>query len=78
VNGLVDPSQQSYYADSVLSLALKIGIPAWIVEIRHDATHNALPPLAVLRNAAAQMLQWLGVNYWQQQILHLETLSGNA
>lgn len=75
VNGLVDPSQQSYYADSVLSLATRIDIPAWIVEIRHDATHNALPSLLLLRNAAQHMLQWLKVNYWQQQLLHLQTLS---
>ena len=56
VNGLVDPSQQSYFADSVMSLASKIDIPGWIVELRHDATHNALPSLSILRSAAQHML----------------------
>ena len=98
VNGLVDPSQQSYFADSVLSLASRIDIPgirtrffiyewwmnscitffrtAWIVELRHDATHNNLPPLSVLRSASRHMLTWLQKNYWMQQIVHLQSLSG--
>ena len=70
VNGLVDPSQQSYYADSVLSLASKIDIPGWIVELRHDATHNVLPSLSILRSAAQHMLQWLHQHYWLQQMVH--------
>ena len=75
VPGLVDPSQQSFFADSVLTLATRIDIPAWIVELRHDATHNALPNLSVLRSAANHMLGWLEQHYWNQQLVHLESLS---
>ena len=74
VNGLVDPSQQSYFADSVMSLASKIDIPGWIVELRHDATHNVLPSLSILRSAAHHMLQWLHRYYWTPQLVHLDSL----
>eukprot|EP01041_Mallomonas_annulata_P002864 gene2864-5628_t len=75
VNGLVDPGQQSYFAESVLSLATKVGLPAWFVELRHDATHSALPSLAVLREGATCLLTWYLNNYWQPQADHLLALS---
>eukprot|EP01041_Mallomonas_annulata_P010468 gene10468-21840_t len=75
VNGLVDPGQQSYFAESVLSLATKVGLPAWFVELRHDATHSALPSLAVLREGATCLLTWYNNNYWQPQADHLLALS---
>lgn len=75
VNGLVDPQQQSYFAGSVLALAAKIGIPGWIVELRHDATHSDLPSLSVLRHAAHTLLAWYEVNYWQYQAQFLRGLS---
>ena len=56
VNGLVDPSQQGYFADSVASLAQRIGLPAWFVELRHDATHQQLPSLTMLRTAAQHLV----------------------
>jgi hypothetical protein len=78
VNGLVDPQQQNYFAGSVLALAAKIGIPGWIVELRHDATHNEMPSLSVLRNAALTLLAWYERNYWLQQAEHLRGLSAGV
>ena len=71
VNGLVDPGQQGVFAESVLTLAQRRGIPAWVVEIRHDGTHNQLPPLGVLRSAATHLLNWYYTHYWEQQSAHL-------
>lgn len=68
VNGLVDGGQQGVYALSVLSLAEKIGLPGWIVEIRHDSTHNQLPALPVLRSAAHHLMRWYDENYWTVQM----------
>ena len=45
--------------------AKAIGLPASFVELRHRATHNDLPSLVVLRQAAQQSLQWLWNSYWQ-------------
>ncbi|CAH0480830.1 unnamed protein product [Peronospora belbahrii] len=67
VNGLVDGSQKGAYALAVSTLAQRIGIPLWIVDLRHESTHNQLPSLPVLRFAACHLLSWLKVNYWEAQ-----------
>ncbi len=74
VNGLVDASQQGVFAESVLSLAHRINLPGWIVELRHDATHNEMPSISVLRAAASQLLSWLFDYYWNPQHLYIEHL----
>lgn len=78
VNGLVDPGQQGLFADSVHNLASRIGLPAWFVELRHDATHNHLPPLAMLREAAQLLLQWYDMNYWKPQANYLQILTSHS
>lgn len=37
------------------SLAAQLGLPLWFVELRHAATHEDLPGIAVLRDAARQV-----------------------
>ncbi|GAA5848589.1 hypothetical protein JCM9279_002709 [Rhodotorula babjevae] len=64
VNSLVDPLQTAYFARSIASLAAQLGLPLWFVELRHQATHEDLPSLSVLRDAARQALDWLYANYW--------------
>ena len=77
VNGLVDARQQSYYAESVLSLATSMGIASWIVELRHDATHNELPSLSTLRDACNHLLNWLQSKYWSQQSDYLSRIESH-
>lgn len=67
VNGLVDSAQKTTYAIAVSALAKRIGIPLWIVDLRHESTHNQLPSLSVLRFAAQHLLAWLRANYWLPQ-----------
>lgn len=55
VNGLVDPLQLGVYARSIASIAAQLGLPLWLVELRHAATHEDLPSLEVLREAARQV-----------------------
>lgn len=74
VNGLVDPGQQSYFAQSVLVLAEKLGLPGWIVELRHDGTHKQLPSMTVLRAAAQYMIDWYDRNYWTPQFNNIQAL----
>ena len=42
-----------------------IGIPASFIELRHQAIHEDLPSLVVLRQAAERAIQWLYHNYWR-------------
>ncbi len=78
VNGLVDPSQQGVYATSVLTLAERMGLPGWIVELRHDATHNQMPSLSVLRTAASTLINWYFDFYWQPQMTLLQSLTSSS
>ncbi|KAI0724189.1 Las1-domain-containing protein [Cerioporus squamosus] len=64
VNGLVDPLQLGAYARSIHSIAQQLGLPAWLVELRHAATHEDLPSLEVLRDAAREAMTWLFHNYF--------------
>ncbi|KAK4051603.1 rRNA-processing protein las1 [Microbotryomycetes sp. JL201] len=72
VNSLIDPLQTTYYARSMATLATQIGLPLWFVELRHAATHEHLPSLVVLQDAAKQALDWLYTNYW------VKTISGSG
>jgi len=56
VNGLVDPLQSGVYARSIASIAAQLGLPGWLVEVRHAATHEDLPSLQVLREAAHEVI----------------------
>ncbi|THV06102.1 Las1-domain-containing protein [Dendrothele bispora CBS 962.96] len=64
VNGLVDPLQFGVYARSIASIASQLGLPSWLVELRHAATHEDLPSLELLREGARQSMSWLLHNYW--------------
>ena len=64
VNGLLDPAQQSTHAISLTQLARNTGLPEYYVELRHAATHEELPTLDALRDAAEGALDWLYANYW--------------
>ncbi|TFK36790.1 Las1-like-domain-containing protein [Crucibulum laeve] len=64
VNGLVDPLQLGAYARSIASIANQLGLPPWLVELRHAATHEEMPSLEVLREATRQSMLWILHNYF--------------
>ena len=55
VNGFVDPLQYGAYARSIASIAHQLGLPQWLVELRHASTHEELPSLELLREAANEV-----------------------
>ena len=57
-----------------MSIAAAHGIPSWIVELRHDGTHNQLPSINVLRAASKHMVKWFYDNYWEVQHRHIKRL----
>ena len=64
--------QKGVYARSVQSIADDIGLPDWLVDLRHEATHAALPSLEVLRKGCEFSLGWLNDHYWQAQIAEFQ------
>lgn len=67
VNGFIDSQQTKMYAQSVSLLADRIGIPRWIVDLRHEVSHDKISSLPVLREAAKYALNWCFKNYWEPQ-----------
>lgn len=49
----------------MFQIATRIGLPKSFVELRHQATHEELPALLVLRQAADRSLKWLWHYYWR-------------
>ena len=54
------------YARSVQSIAEEIGIPDWLVDLRHESTHSSLPSMQILEAGLGVALQWLRMNYWEK------------
>lgn len=72
VNGATDsiqPRAGGASARSVHSLAKVLRIPPQLVDIRHAATHSALPRLDALEDAARIALGWLEESYWAPQAM---------
>lgn len=74
VNGMTDffqPRDLNLRTRTVATIATRLQMPPFLVEIRHQATHVQLPPLPALEAGARQALHWLDVFYWQVQYNHL-------
>lgn len=67
VNFVVDDLQTGAFAQSILELAGSVGLPRWVVDIRHEATHGALPSMEVLRLAVDELLAFVRGHYWRKQ-----------
>ena len=52
---------QKKTAQAVHMLAGDIGLPEWLVNIRHEATHYTLPSMDLLRNGVSVAFEWLKV-----------------
>jgi ribosomal biogenesis protein LAS1 len=68
VNGMVDLNQKGLYARSVQVIAEEIGLPDWLVDLRHEATHANLPSQHTLRAGVNVALSWLREEYWEAQM----------
>eukprot|EP00039_Didymoeca_costata_P029417 m.24594 g.24594 ORF g.24594 m.24594 type:complete len:500 (-) comp7622_c1_seq1:55-1554(-) len=72
VNGFCDAEQKGRTARSVQGLSEDLGIPVFLVDLRHEATHTTMPTLQALRFAIPHALRWLEENYWKKQLVHLQ------
>eukprot|EP00536_Pseudo-nitzschia_multiseries_P003986 jgi/Psemu1/237155/estExt_Genewise1.C_640008 len=65
INGFADSlQQQRAMAASVSNLCGQLGIPSWLVDTRHESSHNSLPNLEVLRLSASTLLEFMKVQFW--------------
>ena len=76
VNGVTGRIQKSKEKKSVSDLSREMGLPQLLVDLRHDATHKALPSMQRLRAASRAALAWLERFYWAPQRDHIEVIFG--
>lgn len=72
VSGITDQLQTGLYAQSVQVVAEKIGIPDWMVELRHEIAHAQLPSLTAITSGVMFALNWLYYNYWEDTLKKVE------
>jgi len=63
VNFITEPFQKNIYAKPVKTIASEIGLPDWIVNIRHSATHFNLPSIEIMEKALDFLFTWLKDKY---------------
>uniref|UniRef100_A0A1I7VH40 Ribosomal biogenesis protein LAS1L n=1 Tax=Loa loa TaxID=7209 RepID=A0A1I7VH40_LOALO len=68
VNYVNEICQSNYKFKSIASAVGGVGIPQWVVDIRHGATHSHLPPLESLRQAATYCRNWLWEHHWSRPV----------
>lgn len=59
------PTTTSRGESSMYAHALAIGLPERFVDLRHQATHDEMPSLEVLRQMARRGLDWLWERWWK-------------
>ncbi|XP_068622765.1 uncharacterized protein [Battus philenor] len=65
VNHMLD--SQTAKGNSLYAAAKNLGVPDWIIDLRHDTAHgNSLPSIELLREATSISLHWLKNNYWDK------------
>ncbi|XP_028165223.1 uncharacterized protein LOC114356316 [Ostrinia furnacalis] len=63
VNHMLDT--ETAKGSSLYQAANRLGVPDWIIDLRHDTAHsNNLPSIELLREASHIGLDWLEKNYW--------------
>lgn len=71
VNHMLDT--ETVKGNSLYMAAKNLGVPDWIIDLRHDTAHsNNLPNIALLREACAISLLWLQQNYWDKCKLNVQ------
>uniref|UniRef100_A0AC34QPD1 LAS1-like protein n=1 Tax=Panagrolaimus sp. JU765 TaxID=591449 RepID=A0AC34QPD1_9BILA len=60
---------QAEMAGATIAAAVKtVGIPEWVVELRHDASHKLMPKMCMLRRATCFIRGWLWTRYWSKSV----------
>lgn len=78
VNGMIDPHQKGSYVMPMQVIARDIGLPVFLVDLRHTCTHETLPSLRELRAGVDEAVKWLFSNYWSVQNAENSAVSTQA
>mmetsp|Transcript_13279 Transcript_13279/g.24907 ORF Transcript_13279/g.24907 Transcript_13279/m.24907 type:complete len:351 (-) Transcript_13279:1026-2078(-) len=67
VNLLTGLEQKAKNAMSIMGLAREIGLPEYLVDLRHSVAHGSMPSTELLLTAIEELWHWLLANYWDEQ-----------
>ncbi|GAB1605770.1 ribosomal biogenesis protein LAS1L [Argonauta hians] len=68
INDMTEAKQNKMYARSLMAIAKELGLPEWLIELRHSATHQTLPSLEIVCTAVDCSLKYLQETFWVKQI----------
>jgi ribosomal biogenesis protein LAS1 len=71
INGVVEPFKNANLAVPISTIGASYGIPDFVINIRHSATHGRLPSFELAALGAESALDWLRTNYWEAQVAEL-------
>ncbi|XP_061169542.1 uncharacterized protein LOC133178896 isoform X2 [Saccostrea echinata] len=74
VNNITELGQTGRVRMAVHTIAGNFGIPNWIVEMRHSATHRSMPSLSELTAGTDWVLDWLKEDFWDAQLKIMESI----
>ena len=64
INYINEICQTESGASSIAGAVGRMGIPNWVVEVRHSATHKLMPKLSMLQKAAEYLKGWIWVIFY--------------
>jgi hypothetical protein len=63
VNFITEPYQKSLMSRAIKSIGNEIGLPGWIINMRHNSTHYNMPSIEILEEALRYLFDWLKERY---------------
>lgn len=74
VNVTLEHQQSDISNLGIYTRAAQQNIPSWIVDLRHDASHNFNPSLPVLRMGAEKALCYLEDTFWKVEAAKVQSI----
>ncbi|GFT44386.1 ribosomal biogenesis protein LAS1L [Nephila pilipes] len=74
VNIIAEHQRSSTTWITVASVAMKLNIPLWIIDLRNDASHSICPSLPLLRMGAERALLYLEDAFWKTEAVSLHSI----
>ncbi|OQV15739.1 hypothetical protein BV898_10128 [Hypsibius exemplaris] len=56
---------------TILEICKRVGVPPWVVQMRHDASHAEMHDVEAIQNALIFALTWLKANFWDVEAFRI-------
>lgn len=66
-------AERKFDLSKYYDVAQRFSIPDWVVRIRHETTHGAMPGLETLKMGLDYCMEWIRQNYWHEELIIIRT-----